>query len=85
MDRERSGKTSRLTRSEFAGWFRLSSTRQSGRLFLQEGSAQVEINRNQYFLAGIIILLLGVQLKFVDSYVLNEKATQIIAKRMSKE
>ena len=39
------------------------------------------IHRNQYFMVGIILLLVGFQLRMVDSYVLNEKATKFLAER----
>ncbi|MEX0978318.1 MAG: hypothetical protein WDZ48_05685 [Pirellulales bacterium] len=42
----------------------------------------MEINRNQYFLMGLLILLLGVQVQKVESYVLNEKASHFLAERM---
>ena len=41
----------------------------------------MEINRNQYLMAGLVILLLGVQLRYVESYVLNERCSRFIAKR----
>ena len=41
----------------------------------------MDINRNQYFMLGVIVLLLGLQFRAVSSYVLNEKATQFLAKR----
>jgi len=41
----------------------------------------MDINRNQWFMIGIVLLLLGVQLKLVDSYVLNERVSQKIAER----
>lgn len=44
----------------------------------------MEINRNQYFLAGLVILGLGLQLRLVDSYVLNEPCSQFLAKRLKK-
>jgi hypothetical protein len=40
--------------------------------------ASVELNRNHYFMAGVVLLLLGVQLRIVDSYVLNEQSTRIL-------
>ena len=40
----------------------------------------MEFNRNHFFMLGIIILLLGIQLRVVDSYVLNEKTTRFLAK-----
>ena len=39
--------------------------------------------RNRYFLAGILLILLGVQFRMVDSFVLNESATRALA-RVSK-
>jgi hypothetical protein len=43
----------------------------------------VEINRNQYFIAGLILLLVGLQVRMVESYVLNEKASRFVAERLS--
>lgn len=40
----------------------------------------MEINRNHYFLAGMIVLLLGIQLRIVDSYELTPEFTQLLAK-----
>ena len=42
----------------------------------------MELNRNQYFLAGLVIFLLGIQLRLVDTFVLNERATHFLAQRM---
>ena len=44
----------------------------------------MEINRNQYFMAGLVLLFLGIQFHMVDAYVLNEKASQRLAERMTK-
>ena len=33
------------------------------------------------FVAGIVMLFIGIQLRLVDSFVLNEQVTQIIEKR----
>lgn len=40
----------------------------------------MEFNRNHYFMLGLVVLALGLQFRFVDSYVLNEQATQVAAK-----
>ncbi len=40
---------------------------------------KVELNRNQYFFLGIVILLLGVQVRNVSAYVLTEDATRFLA------
>lgn len=42
----------------------------------------MEFNRNQYFMAGLVVLLVGIQLRLVDTFVLNEKATQFLAHRI---
>lgn len=36
--------------------------------------------RNRYFLLGVLLILLGVQFRMVDSFVLNEPATRVLAK-----
>lgn len=40
--------------------------------------------RNRYFLLGTLFILLGVQFRMVDSFVLNESATRALA-RVSEE
>ena len=42
----------------------------------------MEINRNQYFLIGLVFLLLGFQVQMVESYVLNEKASHFVAQKL---
>jgi hypothetical protein len=41
----------------------------------------MEFNRNQYFFLGLVILLLGVQLRMVSSYTLTRQATKFLAER----
>ncbi|MEX0794977.1 MAG: hypothetical protein WD045_17685 [Pirellulaceae bacterium] len=41
----------------------------------------MEINRNQYFMIGIVILALGVQFRMIDSVTLTEDASQFLSKR----
>lgn len=43
----------------------------------------MELNRNHYFMAGVVLLLLGIQLRLVDSFVLNEQATKILTPQSS--
>jgi hypothetical protein len=43
----------------------------------------VEFNRHHYFAAGIVVLLLGVQLRMVESYVLNDDATRWLMSKSS--
>ena len=42
----------------------------------------MEVNRNQYFLAGLVVLFLGLQLRAVETFVLNEKASRFLAERI---
>ncbi len=44
----------------------------------------MELNRNQYFLGGLVILFLGIQLRVVEGFVLNERATQIVSQRLQQ-
>jgi hypothetical protein len=44
----------------------------------------MEFNRNQYFMAGLVVFLLGLQLRWVEAFVLNERATQFLAQRMQQ-
>lgn len=45
----------------------------------------MDFTRNHYLMAGLIILLFGVQLRMVDSYVLNEKVTNFIHEKLNKD
>ena len=44
----------------------------------------MELNRNQFFFLGLVILLLGLQLRVVESYTLNEEATKILAEKFHR-
>lgn len=44
----------------------------------------MEFNRNQYLMAGLVVFLLGIQLRLVDAFVLNERATQLLARQMQQ-
>jgi len=41
----------------------------------------MEMNRNQYFFLGIVLLLLGLQFRLVSSYILTDEATRFLAER----
>lgn len=41
----------------------------------------MEFNRNHYFMAGIVLLLLGIQLRMVDAFVLNEGTTRLLSEQ----
>jgi len=45
----------------------------------------MELNRNQYLMIGLVVLALGMQFRMVESFVLNEKTTAMIAKQLKKE
>ncbi len=40
----------------------------------------MSLYRNRYFLLGILLILLGIQFRMVDSFVLNESATRALAR-----
>jgi len=41
----------------------------------------MDLNRNQFFFLGLLVLLIGVQVRYVSAYVLNPQATQFLAER----
>lgn len=41
----------------------------------------MDINRNQWFLFGLVLLFLGIQFRVIDSYVLTEDATRVLSER----
>ncbi len=41
----------------------------------------LDITRNQWFAAGVVIVLLGVQFRMVESYELTPDATRILARQ----
>ena len=45
----------------------------------------MEINRNQWFMIGLVVVALGVQFRMVQSFVLNEETTKILAERLKKD
>jgi hypothetical protein len=45
----------------------------------------MELNRNQFFMAGLVLLFLGIQFRLIDSFTLNEKATRFLASRMQEK
>ena len=44
----------------------------------------MELNRNQFLLIGLVLILLGVQLRMVDTFVLNESSTKFLARQAGK-
>lgn len=45
----------------------------------------MELNRNQYFMIGLIVLALGIQFRVIDSVTLTTEASSFIAKRIVKQ
>ena len=41
----------------------------------------MELNRNQYFFLGIVVMLIGLQVRMVNAYVLTNEATQFLAEQ----
>jgi hypothetical protein len=41
----------------------------------------MDLNRNQFFFIGLLVLLIGLQTRYVSSYQLTPKATQFLAER----
>ena len=44
----------------------------------------MELNRNHYFMTGIVLLFLGIQLRMVDAYVLTKEASDVVTKQLKK-
>jgi hypothetical protein len=43
----------------------------------------MELNRNQFFMVGIFLVLMGVQFRLVESITLNDKTTRFLADHMA--
>ena len=41
----------------------------------------MELNRNHYFMLGLVALFLGLQFKYVDSFVLSDEVSRILENR----
>ena len=41
----------------------------------------MDLNRNQFFFIGLVVLLVGLQVRYVSAYVLNPEATRFLAER----
>ena len=40
----------------------------------------MEFDRNRYFMIGMLLLLLGIQFRSIESFVLNEPSTRVLAR-----
>jgi hypothetical protein len=45
----------------------------------------MDISRNQWFMYGVLIVLIGLEFRMTDSMVLNEKTSQIIAQQLHSQ
>jgi hypothetical protein len=45
----------------------------------------MDMNRNQYFLAGLVILALGMQFRMVESVTLNQECSEFLHEKFSKK
>ncbi len=43
------------------------------------------MNRNHFFMIGVIILFVGIQFRVVDKFVLNQPVSEFVAKRIKKK
>lgn len=41
----------------------------------------MDLNRNQFFFIGLVVLLVGLQVRYVSAYVLNPETTKFLAER----
>lgn len=41
----------------------------------------MDLNRHQFFFIGLVVLLVGLQFRYVSTYVLNPEATRFLAER----
>ncbi len=46
---------------------------------------KVEFNRNQYFMVGLILLFVGIELRLVDSFVLNEPSSKFVTEKLGSK
>lgn len=44
----------------------------------------MDLNRNQFLFIGLVVLMLGLQVRYVSAYVLNPQATKFLAERTSQ-
>ena len=44
----------------------------------------MEFNRNHFFALGLVLLLVGVQLRNVESFTLNERTSRFLTERLNR-
>lgn len=50
----------------------------------EEKDEEMEFNRNQYFMVGLVILFIGLQFRFVETFVLSQPVTLFLAEKTGK-
>lgn len=45
----------------------------------------MDLNRNQYFLAGLVILAMGIQFRMVESVTLNKECSEFLHRKFDKK
>lgn len=45
----------------------------------------MEFNRNQYFMIGLVLLFIGIELRVVDSFVLNERSSRFVTEKFGSQ
>ena len=45
----------------------------------------MEINRNQYLAIGILVLLIGIQFRYIESFTLNKETSTLIRENLPAE
>ena len=45
----------------------------------------MELNRNHYFMVGLIVLVLGLQLRSVQAFVLNQETSEFVATKLKSD
>jgi hypothetical protein len=45
----------------------------------------VEFNRNQYFMIGLVLLFIGIELRMVESFTLNERSSKFVTEKFGNQ
>jgi len=45
----------------------------------------MELNRDHYFMIGLVLLLMGAQFRYVESFQLNAEATRFLAEKLNQQ
>ena len=45
----------------------------------------MEFNRNHYFMMGLVLLFIGIELRVVDSFILNERSSKFLTEKFGTQ